>query len=104
MKNKLWAVGIAEAAGVALYIALFAFLVEKISLFAKGFAPTPMTSMVLFLLAFSVSALICGLIVFGYPYLLLMENKKREAVKIILWTAGSLAIILLIYVFVLVGV
>lgn len=47
------------------------------------------------IMLFSVSALICGLLVFYKPYKLFFENKKQEAINVVLSTAVSLFIILL---------
>jgi hypothetical protein len=93
MKQKPWMIGLFEAAGVVAYIISFALAVGKLQVFAENFSPSPAASMTLFLLAFSSSALICGLIVFGYPYILFMEGKKREAVAVVLWGAASLAVL-----------
>ncbi len=48
------------------------------------------------LVMLSVSALICGLIVFYRPYKLFFANKKEEAVNVVVSTAVSLFVILLI--------
>jgi len=45
---------------------------------------------VFFLMLFVVSVMISALIVFYYPYRLFFENKKSEAVKLVLNTAGWL--------------
>lgn len=46
---------------------------------------------VLFLLIFSVSALVCGLLVFYQPYrLFMLEKKREEAAKLVLYTTGWL--------------
>lgn len=51
---------------------------------------------VAFLVMFVVSAMICGLIVFYKPYKFFFANKKKEAVEVVLSTAISLFVILLI--------
>ncbi len=104
MKHKSWKIGAAEAAGVALYIATFAFVVEKFRFFAGEPDPAPMAAMMIFLLAFSTSALICGLIIFGYPFSLFMDGKKQEAAGVVVWSAVFLAAISLIYVFAIIGI
>ena len=48
------------------------------------------------LVMLSVSALICGLIVFYKPYKLFFANKKEEAINVVVSTAISLFVILLI--------
>jgi len=45
---------------------------------------------VFFLMLFVVSAMISALIVFYYPYRLFFENKKSEAIRLVLSTAGWL--------------
>ncbi len=105
MKHKSWKIGAAEAAGVALYIATFAFLAEKFRFFAGGQPdPAPMVAMAIFLLTFSTSALICGLIIFGYPFSLFMEGKRREAAGVVVWSAAFLAAISLVYIFAVIGI
>lgn len=51
---------------------------------------------VMLLLLFSVSALICGLIVFYRPYKLFFEDRKKEAVELVLYTTLWLFIFFLI--------
>jgi hypothetical protein len=48
------------------------------------------------LVMLSVSALICGLIVFYKPYKLFFANKREEAINVVVYTAVSLLIILFI--------
>lgn len=48
------------------------------------------------LVMLSVSALICGLIVFYKPYKLFFANKREEAINVVVSTAISLFVILLI--------
>jgi hypothetical protein len=49
-----------------------------------------------FLVMFSFSVLICGLIVFYKPYKLFFSGKKNEAMDVVAATASSLFVILLI--------
>lgn len=51
---------------------------------------------ILFLLLFSTSALICGLIVFYKPYKLFMNGKKTEALRVVIATTVGLFIMLLL--------
>jgi hypothetical protein len=87
-------IGFLQALGVTAYcsaIGMFFWGAEKI--FPKVdsyFAP------VLFLLLFSVSALICGLIVFKKPYELFFAGKKNEAIKVIVYTSAWLLFFLAI--------
>jgi hypothetical protein len=93
-------IGFLQALGVTAYcsaLGLFFWGAEKV--FPKVdnfFAP------VLFLLLFSVSALVCGLIVFKKPYDLFFAGKKKEAVGIVvntaLWLLFFLAITFLLVI------
>jgi len=76
--------GLLQAILVALYCCLVGVLFWKAdSIFGNVpnfFGP------VLFLLLFSLSALVCGLAVFLTPYKLFMANKKKEAVYLVIST------------------
>ena len=56
------------------------------------FAPVIMLSLLV------LSAAIMGILIFGKPVLLYMENQKKEAVSLVLYTIGSLAFILFLTV------
>lgn len=88
MKSSPRTVGFVQAAGLTLYVSLFATVVQRVQnlLLTRNLQPNPIVSIVLFLLAFVVSALICGSLVFGYPLLLFSTDKRSEATKIVLWT------------------
>lgn len=88
MKTSPRVIGLIQASGLALYVGLFAALIQQIQ---NWFPPTgvqlpPGMGIVLFLLAFVISALICGSLILGYPILLFSSGKHREAVKIVLWS------------------
>lgn len=51
---------------------------------------------ILVLTLLCVSVLVCALIVFKKPYELFFDNKKKEAVNVVVYTAVSLFIILII--------
>lgn len=86
--------GFLQALGVTLYcssIGLFFWTADK--LFPKDpnfFAP------VAFLLLFSFSALVCALIVFYEPYKLFFDNKKKQAIDLVLFTTGWLFVFFVI--------
>lgn len=81
-------VALAQAGGILAYIAIFVSLLDS----TRDWTP-PMFWMgpAMFLMAFVTSALICSLIVFGYPARLFLEGERARAVRIVLWTAGWLA-------------
>lgn len=73
-----------QASGVLAYCSFIGIL------FWKGkdiFGPTPnYFGPVTFLLLFSVSALICALLVFYKPYKLFFADKKEQALHLVLYT------------------
>ena len=82
-----------QSAGIFLYIALVSLI------FWQGnnwFGPHAYLGPILVLLLFSVSAMICGLIMFYKPFRLFLDNKKEEAVKLVLYSAGFLVLFFLI--------
>ncbi len=52
---------------------------------------------VAFLLLFSFSALICGLIVFYKPYLLFFSKRQKEAIDLVVYTAAWLFLFFMIF-------
>lgn len=86
--------GLIQAIGVTVYCSLVGLLMwngDEIFGKADNYLG-PVTA----LLLFSVSAMVCGLLVFYKPYKLFFEDKKAEAIKVVISTAISLLVILLI--------
>lgn len=87
--------GFFQALGVTLYCSFVGlFFWKGNELFGKVpnfFGP------VAFLLLFSVSALLCGLIVFYQPYKFFFDNKRKEAADLVLATAGWLFLFFIIF-------
>lgn len=80
--------GFFQALGVVLYCSLLGvFFWQASNIFPEPNLPF---GPILFLLLFSTSALICGLIVFYKPYKLFFEGKKKEAVSTVLFTSAWL--------------
>jgi hypothetical protein len=77
--------GLIQAASVTLYCTIIGALVFQLSDSHGGTFSFLLP--VAFLLLFSASALICGLLVFYKPYLLFFKNKKKEAIDLVLHTA-----------------
>jgi hypothetical protein len=86
--------GFLQALGVTIYCSLIGiFFWKGNEIFGKinnYFGP------VAFLLMFSVSVLICALIVFYKPYKLFFDGKKKEAIDIVLYTTTGLFIFFLL--------
>lgn len=109
MKNSPKIIGFLQALGLVSYVVLFVLIARiGIELLKSRFDTTPeepFIPMILFLLAFVTSALICGIITFGYPTYLFLNGRKEVALPAVLWTAiwlvvlfaaGSVLIIFLI--------
>jgi hypothetical protein len=80
--------GLAQAGGVAVYCSLIGLIFWKANeIFGKM---ANYAGPVAFLLLFIVSALICAAMVFYKPYVLFFDNKKKEAVDLVLYTTGFL--------------
>lgn len=86
--------GLLQALGVTFYCSLVGLVMWKGNeIFGKVDSYIgPVTVLIML----SVSALVCGLLVFYKPYKLFFEDKKEEAINIVLSTAIFLFIILLI--------
>lgn len=85
-KHSLGFIAFFQALGLFIYCMLVAVLLWNGN---KWFGRVPtFTGPLLFLTLFSTSALVCGLIVGAYPFILFWEKKKtKEAVKLVIFTA-----------------
>jgi len=81
-------IGFVQALGLAGYIGVFALSVFRIQnwVHVKNLPPHPAIGMVLFLLAFVISALICSSLVFAYPVMLFFDGRRRDALQTVLWS------------------
>jgi len=88
MRKPLWQIALLQALGIGFYIGFAAwFMWNAERWFGKM---NDFTGPLLFLTFFSVSVLTCGLMVFGYPYLFWAGGKAKEALRIVVYTAGWL--------------
>ena len=82
--------GFLQALEVTLYCTLIGLLMWNGDLFFGTmnmfFGP------ILMLVLFSVSVLVCGLLVFYQPYRLFFDGKKKEAADLVLYTTGWLLV------------
>lgn len=93
MNSKLQ--GFLQALGVLLYCSLIGlFMFNANHLLGKT---DNFSSPILFLLLLSTSVLICALLVFYKPYKLFFDNKKKEAISIVLTTAVWLFVFLALF-------
>jgi hypothetical protein len=86
--------GFLQALGVALYCLLIGIFFWQAQYIFPKFNPPFGPMAMLLLLSFSV--LICGVIVFYKPYLMFFDGKKKEAVRLVVGTAGWLFVFLLL--------
>lgn len=93
MKNEM-RLGILQALGVSLYCTTIGTIMQNGDKFF-GKQDTFITP-IFVLTMFSVSVLVCALLVFKKPYELFFEGKKKEAVNVVVYTTISLLFILAI--------
>lgn len=95
MKNsKLATYSIIHSIGVLVYVSLVALIMNNGQ---KWFGnANNILGATAILLLFVLSAAIVGALVLGKPTLLYLDGKKKEAIKLFLYTISSLAIIILI--------
>ena len=95
MKNKTWAIGLLQALGLVVYCSMVATVMNNAE---RWFGKMDhVLGPVLFLSLFVVSALICGSVALGYPFLVLWEQKNtKKALKIVGFTIGWLMVIVVV--------
>ncbi len=92
--------GFFQAAGLALYVIVFAASVQWFQqwLVIQNVHINPAFSIALFLLVFVISAIICGSLIFAYPILLFFDGKKDKAISIVFWSAVWLIALFIIFI------
>jgi branched-subunit amino acid permease len=86
--------GLIQSIGVTIYCGLVGSVMQNGSKIF-GEVDTFMTP-IFILTLFCVSVLVCALIVFEKPYELFFDNKKKEAINVVIYTAVSLFVIILV--------
>ena len=90
-RRKILMYAILHAVCAAAYVGLVAFFMTNVgTLFGPAHGSLNAT---MFLLMFVISAAVMGMLVFGRPALWYLDNMKREAVALSLYTVGFLALI-----------
>ena len=87
-------IGLLQAAGLVIYVSLFAITIQQIQgwFMVREIEPGPVLGIILFLLTFIISAIICASMALAYPAFLFFGHRQAAAVKIILWTLTWLII------------
>lgn len=101
MKNsKLLLYSLFHSLGVLAYIlAISWFLSNGEKIFNESGKPDSFLAPAFMLILLVISATITGALVLGKPILLYIENKKIEAIKMLSYTVGWLAMIAMIILF-----
>ena len=99
MKYPARTIGLFQAAGITLYVIIFAIAGNSFRewITTHNIQPHPVLGITMFLLAFIISAIVCGSLFLGYPALLFFEQKKDVAVKIIISSLGWLLFFFVIF-------
>jgi hypothetical protein len=92
--TKMFKAGFVNSLAVLAYIALVAMLMQNGDIiFGKL---TNVLGPIVFLLLFVVSALVVGGLILGKPFMLYLDEKKKEALSLFFCTALSLAIYMIL--------
>lgn len=86
MKYSYKKIGFFQATALLAYIFFVALSLWATSGFSAGEALSPVVTATIFLSFFVISALISGSAVLGYPIFLFFENKRREALMVVIWS------------------
>ena len=100
MKSSPKIVGLFQALGVALYISIFALFANSFQAWVSSYAldPNPVFGIILFLLAFVISALVCSSFALAYPLTLFFGGERGYALKIVSWTAVWLVVFFVVFI------
>ncbi len=97
MKNSPKLIGLFQAIGVAAYIGLFAIIAQFIQTSGIHLINNQALSIILPLLIFVISALICGSIVLLHPIRLFFADQRKEAFETVFWCIIWLILLLIIF-------
>ncbi|MCR4330457.1 MAG: hypothetical protein NUV49_01090 [Patescibacteria group bacterium] len=99
--KKIIQISFLSSLGVLLYVTIVVSVMQNIE--KLGNVPGSHWGPVIFLMLFVFSALVTSLLVFGYPVWLYMENRKKDAVTLLLCNVGWL-FVMLILAFIIVNI
>jgi len=88
--------GFLQASGQVFYVGVFAIVFQLVQSWGvrNDFQGDQVSGMMIFLLVFIFSALVCGVLAFGYPTTLFLAGKKSSAVKTVVWNIFWLFVLL----------
>ncbi len=87
----------ANAVGTAAYIILIVSFIFSLQSFPKSKLENTVFIPIAMLLLFVCSAAITGFLVFGKPIMLYIDGKKRDAISLLGYTLGILALITIVF-------
>lgn len=97
MKNsQLLKQAIFNSFGVLAYIFIVTTVIRNVDRIMAGQPDNPVIAPIAFLLLFIFSALFTGGLILGRPIMLYLDGKKREGVFLLLYTAASLFVWLIL--------
>lgn len=96
--NKLLKTGIINSLGVAVYIVGVALLMQYGDAI---FANSNTLAIIGVLALMTLSVAIVGSLIFLKPVMMYLDGAKKEALKLLMYTIGSLAVMLVVYLIII---
>jgi hypothetical protein len=103
MKSSNFKVAFLQAVGLAAYISILVSIMNATHDFNIESHVGPLLAGILMLTLFVFSALVSGLIILGRPVFLFANGKKRDAVTIVIMSAGWLLVFLIVLSFLIIS-
>jgi magnesium-transporting ATPase (P-type) len=100
-KKRILILGLIQALGTALYVTLVAFVLNNLPFSEDADPQTSLQTIMqilVVLLLFIASASITGCLVFGYPVILALRQRVKEAVFLVAATVSWIVLLMLIAV------
>lgn len=94
-KQKLILHSILHAVGVAIYVFLVVLFMSNAEHLFDGVNQKVLGPMVMLLLLV-ISAAVMGILVFGRPVMMYLDNKKKEALQMLFYTVGWVVVIFVV--------
>lgn len=100
--KKILNYALSNAFGTAVYVSLVATFLYFAGQFNQPDKTILIPTAMLMLLVLSVA--IVGSLLFGRPLIWYLDGKKKDAIKLLLWTLGTFLILTILLLFVAVGI
>ena len=96
MKYTPKIIGLLQAIGLLLYVTIVAVIMRDGPFWFRYENINLTFGVMAFLLFFVLSALISASLILGYPLILLLDGKKKDAIQTVLWSVGWIVIFFII--------